>query len=186
MMVIFWVFTRVLQVCSDVLEKCAATIYRVTELVQVDAEVTGKKECVSCIGKLRELWPMRATGRGQGDMICTEAMGIEVSKMALKRAIRGTSPIPSFPFCTSDWPTFPPTFPYNNISSSQPLQYPHELDSLTLKLEAVHSSKTLKQTFNTQCENQGDKRERERTITSTITAINISKPIYTIKKYQLT
>lgn len=33
--------------CSNVLEECTASIYRVNELVQVDAEVIQRKKCVN-------------------------------------------------------------------------------------------------------------------------------------------
>jgi len=33
--------------CSNVLEECIASIYRVNELVQVDAEVIQRKKCVN-------------------------------------------------------------------------------------------------------------------------------------------
>jgi len=33
--------------CSNVLEECTAFIYRVNELVQVDAEVIQRKKCVN-------------------------------------------------------------------------------------------------------------------------------------------
>ena len=33
--------------CSDVLEECTASIYRVNELVEVDVEVIQRKKCVN-------------------------------------------------------------------------------------------------------------------------------------------
>jgi hypothetical protein len=33
--------------CSNVLEECTASIYKVNELVQVDAEVIERKKCVN-------------------------------------------------------------------------------------------------------------------------------------------
>jgi hypothetical protein len=68
---------HVLQACFNVLEECAASIFRVTELVNVDAEVIGKKACVNYIGKLRELWSMRATERGKGISLALKQWGLK-------------------------------------------------------------------------------------------------------------
>jgi len=44
----------------------------------VDPEVIEeeKEECGSCVGRLREVWPVRAIDERRGDRACTRQMGV--------------------------------------------------------------------------------------------------------------
>jgi hypothetical protein len=51
--------------CSDVSEQHTASIFRVTEMVQVDAEVTHKKKHVGYVGWFEGVWAITATNGGE-------------------------------------------------------------------------------------------------------------------------
>lgn len=42
----------------------------------MDPEVIEEEECGSCVGRLREVWPVRAIDGGRGDRACTRQMGV--------------------------------------------------------------------------------------------------------------
>lgn len=44
-------------------------------LVQVDADIIGRKECGSYRGRLDGIWPVRAMERGREDKACAGANG---------------------------------------------------------------------------------------------------------------
>ena len=81
-----------------------------------------------------------------------------VPLLSLNRTILGAQllalykPSPLFPFCSSEWQNSPPDFLYNQqIPSSQLFHHPLEPNSVTLQMEAVHSSESSEQTFTAWC-----------------------------------
>lgn len=67
-------------VCSSILKKHAASIFRVTALVQVDAEVMGwNKMCQSC-GKGSVNLANHSCGTAKGGRTCPKPMGVENCK----------------------------------------------------------------------------------------------------------
>lgn len=56
--------------CYRVLKHCAATNFRVTELVTVNAKVTGGRKCVCCIEQFEGVSASHICGR------CEEAIGL--------------------------------------------------------------------------------------------------------------
>jgi hypothetical protein len=55
--------------CSEVSEENTASIFRWTELVQVDAEVFGGKKCVGYIEWFEGVWPSQLQKTKGGDGI---------------------------------------------------------------------------------------------------------------------
>jgi hypothetical protein len=51
------------------LEEHTAFTFRMTELVQLDAEVIQRNNCVSCVRLFESVWPAMVTKGEKGDMI---------------------------------------------------------------------------------------------------------------------
>ena len=61
-MVVFFAFMRdVVAKCADVSEVRTASIFRVTKLFKVNAEVIEWNKCVCCIRRVEVVWPITAT-----------------------------------------------------------------------------------------------------------------------------
>jgi hypothetical protein len=58
--------------CSDISEEHTASVFRVTELVQVDAAVT----CVGCIGRCKGVLPITAAVGRTANRIPPEPTGV--------------------------------------------------------------------------------------------------------------
>jgi hypothetical protein len=62
---------------SDVSEKCTASIFRVSELIQADDEIGGGGDnSVRYIGRSESAWPITATEGGKRGSFGTESMRI--------------------------------------------------------------------------------------------------------------
>jgi hypothetical protein len=51
--------------CTDISEECTVSIFRVTKLVKVNAEVIQWNKCVSCIRIVEDIWPVTAAEGGK-------------------------------------------------------------------------------------------------------------------------
>lgn len=60
MVVTFWVSALLVIKCSAPVDECTVSVFRVTDLVQVDNETCGGRKCFSYVGKLEGIWPIAA------------------------------------------------------------------------------------------------------------------------------
>jgi hypothetical protein len=60
-------------------EKCAASIFMVTEFGSVNAEVTGRMKCTDYVGRLQQWWLIKATGMLRQILSCAYGNSISVA-----------------------------------------------------------------------------------------------------------